>query len=172
MNITKKIIITDTNIITDLNNAQILEKFISLDNVYISDLIKNDEINTKTGNTNIIKKFKIITSTAKELQEVSVLSTIEKKLSIYDLLNYVLARDNNAIIATGDNRLKIYSEKNNIEVIRTLKIIKLMHYYHIISTKETITACKLLRNNPYTRIPIKDIDSLIKVLEKESSINT
>lgn len=43
MNITTKIIITDTNIITDLNNANILKKFISIDNVYISDMIKIDE---------------------------------------------------------------------------------------------------------------------------------
>lgn len=33
MSITKKIIITDTNIITDLFNANILEEFINLDNV-------------------------------------------------------------------------------------------------------------------------------------------
>ena len=45
MNITPKIIITDTNIITDLNNAGILEEYIKLDNVYISDMVKNDEIN-------------------------------------------------------------------------------------------------------------------------------
>ncbi len=34
MNITTKIIITDTNIITDLDNAGILEEFISLD-IYV-----------------------------------------------------------------------------------------------------------------------------------------
>ena len=60
MNITTKIIITDTNIITDLNNANILEEFINLDNVYISDMIKNDEINSKTGNVKLINKFKVI----------------------------------------------------------------------------------------------------------------
>ena len=43
MNITTKIIITDTNIISDLNNAKILEQFVELDNVYI---IKNVEIPT------------------------------------------------------------------------------------------------------------------------------
>lgn len=57
MNITKKIIITDTNIITDLNNANILKEFVSLDNVYISDILKNDEINTKTCNLNLIKEL-------------------------------------------------------------------------------------------------------------------
>ena len=40
MNITRKIIITDTNIITDLNNANVLDKFVKLDNVYISDMDK------------------------------------------------------------------------------------------------------------------------------------
>ena len=44
MNITAKIIITDTNIITDLNNAKVLDKFVELDNVFVSDLVKNDDI--------------------------------------------------------------------------------------------------------------------------------
>ena len=53
MNISTKIIITDTNIITDLNNANILQEFIDMDNVYISDMIKNDEINSKSNRSNI-----------------------------------------------------------------------------------------------------------------------
>ena len=60
MNITKKIIITDTNIITDLNNANILDKFVKIDNVYMSDIVKNDEINLKTCDAKIIKKIKTI----------------------------------------------------------------------------------------------------------------
>ena len=44
MNITTKIIITDTNIVTDLNNANLLEKFVMLENVYISDLGYNPKI--------------------------------------------------------------------------------------------------------------------------------
>mgnify|MGYP003368287476 CR=1 FL=1 len=47
MIITKRIIVTDTNIITDLNTAKVLDKFINLDNVYISDLVKLHEINFK-----------------------------------------------------------------------------------------------------------------------------
>ncbi len=121
MNITTKIIITDTNIITDLDNANILEEFIDIDNVYISDMVKNDEINSKTGNVKLINKFKVISATANQLIEVNKLSYTEKKLSTYDLLNFVIARDNNCILATGDNRLKKYSENNGIEVLRTLK---------------------------------------------------
>ena len=153
MNITTKIIITDTNIITDLDNANILEEFIDIDNVYISDMIKNDEINSKTGNVKLINKFKVISATANQLIEVNKLSYIEKKLSTYDLLNFVIARDNNCILATGDNRLKKYSENNGIEVLRTLKIIKLMKDNNIISYRKAINACNLLKQCPSTRIP-------------------
>jgi hypothetical protein len=41
MNIEKKIIITDTFIVTDLYIANVLIEFINLDNVYISDVIKS-----------------------------------------------------------------------------------------------------------------------------------
>ena len=168
MNIATKIIITDTNIITDLNNANILEEFISLDSVYISDMVKNDEINSKTGNVKLINKFKVISATSTQLIEVSNLSVIEKKLSTYDLLNYVIARDNKYILATGDNRLKNYSEYNGVEVFRTLKIIKLMKENNIISCRKAIEACSLLKQCSTTRIPEEDINKLIKELEEDS----
>lgn len=168
MNIIAKIIITDTNIITDLNNANILEEFIDMDNVYISDMVKNDEINSKTGNVKLINRFKIISATATQLLEVNNLSYIEKKLSTYDLLNFVIARDNNCILATGDNRLKKYSENNGIEVFRTLKIIKLMKDNNIISYKKALVACNLLKQCATTRIPKTDINNLISELEKEA----
>lgn len=168
MNITTKIIITDTNIITDLNNANILEEFINIDNVYISDMVKNDEINSKTGNVKLINKFKVISATATQLIEVNNLSYTEKKLSTYDLLNFVIVRDNNCILATGDNRLKIYSENNGVKVFRTLKIIKLMKDNNIISCRKAIDACNLLKQCPNTRIPKADINNLIDELEKDS----
>lgn len=166
MNITSKIIITDTNIITDLNNANILKEFVELDNVYISDIIKRDEINSKTCNPDIIDKFKTIKTTSSEFLESTKLNMIEKKLSLYDILNFLIARDNDCILATGDNRLKKYSEKNGVEVYRTLKIIKLMAEKNVINYETAIKACKLLKDCPTTRIPENDIDNLINNLEK------
>lgn len=165
MSITPKIIITDTNIITDLDHAQILDKFVKLDNVYISDMVKNDEINFKTGDVEIINKFKTIAATPEQILEISIISSEKKKLSPQDIINYVIARDNNCILATGDNRLKNYAENNNIEVIRTLKIIELMNLKNIITKNETIKACKLLLQHENTRIPKEDILNFIEELE-------
>ncbi len=167
MNITSKIIITDTNIITDLNNANLLEKFVKLDNVYISDMVKNDEIKTSTGDINLIKQIKVIETSGEQFLEMMELKKENKKLSTYDLINYILARDNNFILATGDNRLKDFAEKNNVEVIRTLKIIKLLNEKSIISSNEAINACELLKLNPFTRIPEENINNLISELEKD-----
>lgn len=168
MNITKKIIITDTNIITDLNNANILEEFINLDNVYMSDVVKNDEINSKTGDVSLISNFKVISATSNQLLETSILSSQEKKLSIYDLLNFIITRDNDGILATGDNRLKNYSESKGIEVFRTLRIIKMMYNNNVISNSKAVKACEFLKKCSSTRIPIVDIDNLIVELEKDS----
>ena len=169
MTITPKIIITDTNIITDLDNAGLLDKFVVLDNVYINDMVKNDEINFKTGDVNIINKMNVLPLTAEQLQEVNKLFSEEKVLSQYDLINYIIARDNNCILATGDNRLKKYSEENGVEVIRKLKIIELMAYKSIISEKDAINACINLKNNKYTRIPEHNINELINKLQTITS---
>ena len=168
MNITDKIIITDTNVITDLNNANVLEKFVKLDNVYISDMVKNDEINSKTGNVSVINKFKTISATAVQIQEMFIISQKEKGLSQYDIINYIVARDNAAILATGDQRLKKYSEDNNVVVIRTLKIITLMKDNNIISVDEAINACNLLKENSNTRISHEDIENIIDEFKKDT----
>ena len=171
MNITPKIIITDTNIITDLSNANILDKFVTLDNVYISDMVKNDEINSDTGNMNIISMFKTIEATSEQIDEIFQIAEKTNGLSSYDIINYILARDNNAILATGDRKLKIFSKKNGIEVVRTLKIIKLLNINKVISNDEAINACILLKNNYCTRIPKEEIDKIIKEFEKDSVIS-
>lgn len=168
MIITTKIIVTDTNIITDLSNSRILDKFVMLDNVYISDMIKNDEINSKTGNVSIINNFKTLNASVEQIQEMFKIAQKEKGLSQYDIINYIIARDNNAALATGDQRLKSYSETNGVEVIRTLKIITLMKEKNIISIREAINACNLLKGNSNTRIPSEDIENLINDFNKDS----
>lgn len=67
--IKEKIIVTDTNIITDLSNANVLEEFINFDNVYISDIVKTDEINTKTCNYELTNRFKTISLNSNQLKK-------------------------------------------------------------------------------------------------------
>ena len=84
--------------------------FVKLDNVYITDIVRNDKLNDKTGNLKIINKFKVININLNQIKEIAHLSKYEHHLSTYDLINFIVARDLNGILATGDNRLKIYSD--------------------------------------------------------------
>ena len=84
------------------------------------------------------------------------------------MLNFIITRDNDGILATGDNRLKNYSESKGIEVFRTLRIIKMMYNNNVISNSKAVKACELLKKCSTTRIPIEDIDNLIVELEKDS----
>ena len=170
MNITKKIIITDTNIITDLDNADLLDKFVKLDNVYVCDMIKNNELNFKTGNKVVIAKFKVIKTDLYQVMESRDLFLKYPKITQYDFINFIAARDNNGILATGDNRLRIYAEENGVEVIRTLRIIRLMRENGVISTKDAIKACELLKGNSRTRIPSDDIDNMIKEYNEDIGV--
>ena len=109
--------------------------------------------------------MKEIPLTVEQLLEVNKLLIVEKGLSQYDLINFVLARDNNYILATGDNKLKNYSEANGVEVIRTLKIIELMRNKNVLTQKEAINACINLKENNKTRIPLISINEFIKKLQ-------
>ena len=164
MNITSKKIIVDTNILTDLKNAGILDKFINLNNIYLCDMVKNKEINEKTGDINLINKIKVMSATSQEIILDLDLAEKERKLSICDCLNYVIAKDNNCILATGDNKLKIFATNNGVQVIRTLKIIS---QNNILSNEESIKACENLINNKNIRIPLNDIEDLITELKRD-----
>lgn len=165
MNITSKIIITDTNIITDLYNTGVLDKFVVLDNVYISDMVLRDEINERTGDVSLISKMKTVEASALELLEMQ--RYLERRLSYYDLINFIIARDHEYILATGDNLLKKYAEDHGVEVIRTLKIIELTVRSQVISCEEGIRACQLLLDAPSTRIPRQKIIQVLEEFQKE-----
>ena len=161
MNLLDNIVITDTNIITDLFTASLLEKFILLDSVFVVDLLAYDEFNEKTGNIEQISKIKLINANSNDVVNALNISAIQNKLSFYDSINFVLDKRLNAVLATGDKRLGIFATENGVQVIRTLKIIELMYEYKLSSLNEMVSGLIKLLNDSYTRIPRNEILKLI-----------
>ena len=121
----------------------------------------NDEFNSKTCDEHILNRMKKIGFTAEQMLELEKLQRKTNKLSQYDLINYITARDCDGILATGDKRLKDFSEKNGVLVIRTLKIIEMLVEDEVITYKDAIDACGLLKICKYTRILVESIDDFI-----------
>ena len=69
----------------------------------------------------------------KELVFHLYLTRYDLKKELHKVIDWSKIDKEYYLLATGDSRLKISSENNNIEVIRTLKIIKLMTQHNIIS---------------------------------------
>lgn len=167
MNITKKIIITDTNIITDLSDANVLLEFIMLDNVYICDMIKVNEINEQTGNIEIINKMKVISATSEDINRIIEIQKDNPKLSVYDCINFVISKKYNALLATGDKRLREYALKEGVEVIRTIYIIKMLYEKEVIMKKQLIAAFENLLKSKKCRIPKEDIEKELEIYKIE-----
>lgn len=156
MTITTKMIIVDTNVLTDLNIAGVLDSFISIDNVYMSDLVKSEEVNRKTGDLEKIKKIKTIISDGKQLYEMNAISKTTTGLSTDDIISFIIARDNNCILVTGDKKLKKYAIENGVEVFGVIKILDLMLENKLISNEQmTVGSLKLSESN--SRLPKEEL---------------
>lgn len=75
------------------------------------------------------------------------------KKELHKVIDWSKIDKEDYLLATGDNRLKISSENNSIEVIRTLKIIKLMKQHNIISKgliSKSLSTFKTKFHNSYS----------------------
>ncbi|MDD4036183.1 MAG: hypothetical protein PHS45_02545 [Bacilli bacterium] len=167
MNITKKIILTDTNIITDLDIAGVLDIYVDLSNVYMSDLVKENEINNKTGDLKIIERFKLIRANESDIYEISNFSAIYYHLSMPDIINFVLANNNNYILATGDKQLRLLAIENNIEVIGVIRIIDLLENNNLITKEKKYESLNKLKKHPKTRLPEEELNKRLEEIEKD-----
>lgn len=59
----------------------VLSEFVSLSNVFVSDLIKYDEINYKAGSLDELERIQVIQASSKDIIEAANLQKHNKKLS-------------------------------------------------------------------------------------------
>lgn len=156
MNIIKETIIVDTNILIDASIAGVLEEFVKLDNLLISDLVKETEINSKTGDIVEIEKIKVISSTSEQIYKMNMVTTSEPNLTAEDAINFILAKDNNLVLPTDNKRLRKYAIRNDVKIIGPLKILDLMLENRII-TKKKYSQSLIKLHNSNNRLPDEEI---------------
>lgn len=159
----KIILISDTNVITDLYIAgeSILEKFLSLENVYMCSLVKNYEINSNTCPSYFHEEIKMINEDSLETNEASKLSSKLNGLSIYDLLNFSVCKKRGFELATGDQKLRKYSEEFGVSVKGVLKIMDEMLDENLINYSEYKEGLTNLLNDENVRLPETEINKRI-----------
>lgn len=154
----------DTNIVLDAQSAEILGA-LNFSMFYVSYLVLYDEILKQVSNFNY-ENIMIIKETNTQIGEVVSITSRNNKISTYDAINLVLARDYNFTLVTGDQKLKDEAIKYNIKCIGTLGLIKKLIEINKISVVEAIIGLEKLKSSPDRRIPHQLIDKLVVELKE------
>jgi predicted nucleic acid-binding protein len=151
------LLISDTNILIDLYNGNLLDKIKQLPYKFgIPDAILSDAFTDKIelhepGVEEILDAgFRIYSLEADELVEVYSLNESYSHLSVIDIFGLVLAKKHKAILLTGDKKLRQAAQNKGIEFKGILWILDELIENSIIN-KETATGSlqKILDKGAY-----------------------
>jgi predicted nucleic acid-binding protein len=96
-----------------------------------------------------------------DYNKIFTLHEQKKSLTASDCSIYILSREIKAILLTGDRKLKLFSEKGDVEVHGIIWLIDKMHHNGVIDNieyKEKLIELKSLSK----RLPIEEIDRRLK----------
>lgn len=159
-----RVLISDTSALIDLRKVHLIEAFLSLPyDFLIPDVILELELRSfSEDEIDFLKrKVRVSSLTSQELQQVQALIPLHQALSEVDVFVLVTAKKHSdAILLTGDQRLRDLAEQESLEVHGVLWVIEELAK---VGTPLAVlqTALEVWRLEPACRIP----DNLIRQTE-------
>ena len=154
------IVISDANILIDLANLSLLNVFTSLNcNCYTTDFVF-EELNSEQQA--IVKqleksgKLQIATSHKQDIIEIAQLIEKSSGLSVQDCSVWHFSKKLNALMLTGDRKLRKEAEADNVIVRGVLYIFDELLRQQIIPLQEAIKSLEQLKQNN-KRLPSDEI---------------
>lgn len=164
-----KIVITDVSVLFDLFKLDVLPYFFKLEwNIFITDFVYNEIAFVEQ-----VEEFKyyadqgllkVITISADEAEEISVMQLSRKNRSFPDKSMLWKAQQLKSILLTCDGALRKEAERIKIEVHGTIWIIENLIINNIITRRKGIDYLVELKKIN-TRAPIKEIDRALGKLK-------
>lgn len=161
MNTSNLILVIDVNVIIHLDKAGLLDELTKDKRTRIVDLVLYDEYQFKRNlASDMVERIETITLNDKQIIEADALHRKNTRNSFYDYCSYIVARDNNYVLLSGDWKLKNSIGYDNIHGV----IWYLLDLYNngIISSEKVKEACIIWLNDP--TVYIKE-DILIDLIE-------
>lgn len=153
----------DTNVIIDAFSAKILE-CLNYSSFYVSQVVFKEEI-AKQIPTICNYNLNLLNESYEELISAQKYADSNKKISFYDALCFVLAKERKMILVTGDQNLINFAKQENIQCIGTLKLIEILVENNLLNVEESVQSLIKLKLDSNRRIPHKLIDQIIQKIQ-------
>lgn len=164
------IIVIDASAFIDLAKGFLIEEMFSLPYEFtIPDVMFESEL-LDIGNYDKRKLadgfLRVGNLDPKGVEIVMKLQSIYKYLSIYDCFALALAETIDAILLTGDKRLKQAASDRKVKNHGVLWIVDLLIEYKSCETRVIINALRLFDSDPTIRLPKDEIHTRLNKLRK------
>lgn len=144
-----KVAISDANILIDLFHIDLLESFIKLDikinttDFVVAEVYKRPEQKSKIEPLIKNGSLKVNTFSAAELMNIVQRNENHKGISLEDSSVWYWAEQNEAIVLTGDKKLRKAVASTGLEVHGSLWVLDELVTHQILTKKK---ACKAIKN--------------------------
>ncbi len=164
-----RILISDSSALIDLRKGLILELFLKLPFEFVipDALIESELLSfTKKEINSLRKQMTVATLDGQEVDKAQSIVSAAPALSMIDGFALVVAEKHpGCILLTGDRRMRLKAEENNIECHGVLWIIEELAKMHSISSKILLNTLKTWSDDPYVRLPRSEIERLISLVK-------
>jgi len=161
----KKVAIQDANILIDLLKADLFAHCLLLDfefcttDIILAELYEEQRAFLQAHIN--AEKFIVIAISEEDLSQISLLSVTDSRLSEQDWSAYFYAQQQDALLLTGDRRLKKYATDNGITAYGVLWIFDQLVTTEHLSKNEACTALQqMMAKNK--RLPIEECELRLK----------
>ena len=165
MSTSNQILVIDVNVIIHLEKAGLLDELINDKNIRIVDLVLYDEYQFKKNLiSDKVERIKMVTLDEKQVNEASNLYQENKRNSFYDYCSYIVARDNNYSLLTGDWKLK-KCIGDDVEVHGAIWYAQCLRTKNIINDEQLKNAYTIWLNDTQVFMPEDILANLIIEME-------
>lgn len=168
MNTSDPILVVDVNVIIHLEKVGLLDELISDKNIRIVDLVLYQEYEFKRNlASEKVEKIKQVHLNEEQMFEAHVLHKSKPRNSIFDYYSYIVARDNNYELLTGDWKLK--KKVNDVAVHGAIWYVQKLNEKGIIDNTKLKNIYETWLNDPTVFIRSDILSELIIELSEKCS---
>lgn len=160
-------LITDTSILVDLERLGLLQHAGRLSHkLHIVDIVLKVECSFNERQI-IDCGFNIVSMSGDELLEAYRIEADTGKITIYDSMSYIFAREHGMVLATGDGPLRRLADNTGVKYVGLLWFIKEMSLQGIIKHEAAKQALVTIKLDKRFRIPEGLVNQVIMEIGME-----